>query len=319
MVGLEGIGAALVLPAMVALIAGNYQSKDRKVAYAVIGGVAGAGIAIGPIVGGWATTKLSWRVVFVGEVVLVLFILAMSRFVADALRSGPKPRLDYVGSVLSAVGLGDRARGAAVHDVGSAASERLPDRAVRVSITPFVIAGGVALLWAFVRWEQHREASGADPLVHLNLVKIPPVRSGLGGLFTQNLILMGVFFTIPLYLQLVLGLNALDTGIKMLPVSIAMLVASAVGSRLSNRFPVRSIVRAGLIRHRGCDRLLATIKPDLNGPAFAISMALLGAGMGLMISQLGNVVQSSVDASGRGEAAACSSPVNNSALRWVWP
>ena len=76
---LEGLGAALVMPALVALIAGNYEGKDRNVAYAVIGGVAGAGIAIGPILGGWATTELSWRVVFVGEVVLVLAILAMSQ------------------------------------------------------------------------------------------------------------------------------------------------------------------------------------------------------------------------------------------------
>ena len=88
---LEGIGASLVLPAMVALIAGNFEGKDRKVAYAVIGGVAGAGIAVGPILGGWATTVLSWRVVFAGEVVLVIGIFVMTRFVADALRSGPKP------------------------------------------------------------------------------------------------------------------------------------------------------------------------------------------------------------------------------------
>src|SRR6478672_11080651 len=103
---LEGLGAALVLPALAALIAGNYSGKDRKIAYAVIGGVAGAGIAIGPILGGWATTELSWRVVFAGEVVLVAFILATTRFIADAPRSGTKPRLDYVGTVLSASGLG---------------------------------------------------------------------------------------------------------------------------------------------------------------------------------------------------------------------
>ncbi|MCB0954309.1 MAG: MFS transporter, partial [Microthrixaceae bacterium] len=80
----EGVGAALVLPALAALIAGNFEGPGRKIAYAVIGGVAGAGIAIGPILGGWATTELSWRIVFVGEVVLVLFILAMVRLIADA-------------------------------------------------------------------------------------------------------------------------------------------------------------------------------------------------------------------------------------------
>ena len=103
---LEGIGAALVLPAMAALIAGNFEGESRKGAYAIIGGVAGAGIAVGPILGGWATTELSWRVVFAGEVVLVLFILAMTRYVVDTPIEGEKPRLDGVGSVLAATGLG---------------------------------------------------------------------------------------------------------------------------------------------------------------------------------------------------------------------
>ena len=103
---LEGIGAALVLPAMAALIAGNFEGKERKAAYAVIGGVAGAGIAVGPIVGGWATTNYSWRYVFLGEVVLVMFILAMTRLVKDAARPERIPRLDYLGSLLSIVGLG---------------------------------------------------------------------------------------------------------------------------------------------------------------------------------------------------------------------
>ena len=114
---------------------------------------------------------------------------------------------------------------------------------------------------------------------------------------------MGVFFTIPLYLQLVLGLDALQTGLKMLPASIAMFVAAAAGSRLSTRYSVRSITQAGLaIICASCVLLLATIRPDLADAAFALSMALLGVGMGFVASQLGLVVQSSVDASGRGEA-----------------
>ena len=167
----------------------------------------------------------------------------------------------------------------------------------------FVITLGAVLLYGFVRWERHREAIGADPLVHLDLLRIPPVQSGVVGLFAQNLILMGVFFVVPLYLQLVLGLNALETGIKMLPVSITMFLASAAGSRLSGRFPVRSIVRTGLtITGIAVLLLLATVQPELSESSFALAMAVLGVGMGLIVSQLGNVVQSSVDVSGRGEA-----------------
>jgi Na+/melibiose symporter-like transporter len=154
-----------------------------------------------------------------------------------------------------------------------------------------------------VRWQRRREAMGTDPLVHLDLLSVPPLRAGLAGLLSQNLILMGIFFTVPLYLQLVLGLDALDTGLRMLPVSITMFVTSALGSRLSLRFPVRSIVRAGLwVTTASAAVLLAVIEPELQSPGFTVSMALLGVGMGLMASQLGNVVQSSVDASGRGEA-----------------
>jgi len=301
---LEGLGAAMVLPALAALIAGNYEGPERKVAYAVIGGVAGAGIAIGPILGGWATTELTWRVVFAGEVVLVLVILAMSRLIGDAPNTGRTPRLDYVGTVLSASGLGTVVLGVLQSTTwGWVQPKDSPVEPFGFALTMFVIALGAGLIWSFVAWQRHLEAAGRDPLVHLDLVKIPPLRSGLAGLFSQNLIMMGIFFVVPLYLQLVLGLDALDTGIKMLPVSITMFLTSALGSRLSSRCPVRTIVRAGLtVTVVAVLVLLATVQPELTDARFAWSMALLGIGMGLMVSQLGNVVQSSVDASGRGEA-----------------
>lgn len=301
---LEGVGAALVMPAMAALTAGNFEGAQRKVAYAVLGGVAGAGIAVGPILGGWATTELSWRVVFAGEVVLVVGILVMTRFVADAAGGRSRPRLDGVGSVLSAAGLGAVVLGILQSSTwGLVAPKSSPVEPFGFSLAPFVIAAGVVLLWGFVRWQRRREATGTDPLVHLELLQVPPLRAGLAGLVTQNLILMGVFFVVPLYLQLVIGLDALGTGIRMLPVSIAMFLASAAGSRLSSRYPVRSVVRAGLGTILvAVLALLTTVEPQLARPDFALAMGLLGVGMGLMASQLGNVVQSSVDASGRGEA-----------------
>jgi EmrB/QacA subfamily drug resistance transporter len=302
---LEGLGAALVLPAMVALIAGNFEGASRKVAYAVIGGVAGAGIAVGPILGGWATTEYSWRIIFAGEVVLVALILVMTPKVVDAVRTGPAPKLDIGGSVLSAAGLGLVVLGVLQSSSWGwvQPKEDSPVTPFGFSLTVFVIGLGVVLLWAFTQWQRHRESTGRDPLVHLALLKVAPLRAGLIGLFSQNLILMGVFFTIPLYLQLVIGLDALETGLKMLPVSITMFLASAAGSRLSGRYPVRSIVRAGLATAVVATlMLLATIEPELDNPSFLASMAVLGVGMGLIASQLGNVVQSSVDASGRGEA-----------------
>ena len=301
---LEGIGAALVLPALAALIAGNYEDGDRVIAYSVIGGVAGAGIAVGPILGGWATTELSWRVVFIGEVVVVLLILAGIRLLRDAIRPGRAPHLDGVGATLSALGLGLIVLGVLQgSNWGWVRPKNSPVEPFGFSLVPFMIMAGAIALFLFVRWQHRRERSGHDPLVHLAILRVPALRSGLQTFLSQNLILMGVFFVVPLYLQLVLGLDALDTGIHMLPVSIAMFLTSAAGSWLAARFPTRTIIRVGLIVVAGSVLgLLDTVDPELNGTAFGVCMALLGIGLGLIASQLGNVVQSSVDESGRSEA-----------------
>src|SRR5262245_57850334 len=102
---LEGVGAAMVLPALVALTAGSYTGRARATAYGVLGGVAGAGIAVGPILGGWVTTNLTWRLIFAGEVVLVIAILVATRLLREPRREDRPPPLDWVGSVLSALGL----------------------------------------------------------------------------------------------------------------------------------------------------------------------------------------------------------------------
>lgn len=301
---LEGIGAALVLPALAALVAGNFEGRARTAAYAVIGGVAGAGIAVGPILGGWVTTTLTWRLVFVGEVVVGLAILVGMRWLDDVPLQGEPPRLDVVGAVLSAVGMSVAVLGVLVSSTwGWLQPKDSPVEPFGFALTPFVVAAGLGVLWGFVRWQRHREANGQDPLVHLGLFGVAPLRAGVSSLFAQNLILMGVFFTIPLYLQLVLGLDALETGIRMLPVSVAMFVTSMAGARLASRFPARVLVRAGLVVIvLAVVQLMGTVAPTLDGSAFALGMALLGVGMGLLASQLGNVVQSSVGPAERSEA-----------------
>lgn len=300
---LEGVGAALVLPALVALIAGNYRDRDRVTAYAVIGGVAGAGIAVGPIVGGWATTELSWRVVFVGEVVIVLVVLAAIRLIDD-IPADRRPALDWVGSVISALGLGMIVFGFLQANAwGWLEPKNSPIEPFGYSLTPFMVVGGLAMLWLFSWWERRRSDRGMDPLFKLDLLQIPALRAGLSTFGAQNLILMGVFFTIPLYLQLVVGLDALETGLRMLPISVAMFVTSSCGGLLSSRWAPRSVVRVGLVFVLVAILVLVgTVEPDLAGLPFALAMALLGVGMGLLASQLGNVVQSSVGDADRGEA-----------------
>jgi MFS family permease len=301
---LEGIGAAMVLPAMVALVASNFRGPDRALAYGVLGGVAGAGIAVGPILGGWATTELSWRVVFAGEVVVVIGILLGMRLIQEPARSGPAPRLDWFGCVLSAAGLGVMVLGVLqASNWGWLMPRSSPVEPFGLSLTPFVIAAGALILAGFRAWERRRERIGEEPLVHLNLIAIPRLRSGLAMLLTQNLVLMGIFFTVPLFLQVVQGLDALETGVRMLPASVGLFVAALTGAALAKRFPAKALVRAGLaIVLAAVLLLLDTIEPDLDNASFLFAMGVLGVGMGLIVSQLGNVVQSSVEDPDRSEA-----------------
>jgi EmrB/QacA subfamily drug resistance transporter len=302
--GLEGIGAALVMPAMVALVAGNFRGPDRAVAYGVLGGVAGAGIAVGPILGGWATTELSWRVVFAGEVVVAIAILIGIRLIEEPPRPARLPRLDWVGSILSAAGLGILVLGVLqASNWGWLQPRNSPIEPFGFSLTPFVVAAGALILAGFVAWERRREARGEDPLVHLGLLRRPPLRSGMAMLVSQNLILMGVFFTVPLFLQVVHGLDALETGVRMLPASVGLFASAVVGSALAKRFSPRTLVRVGLaIAFVSTLLLLDTIDTTLDDAAFLIAMGVLGIGMGLIVSQLGNVVQSAVGDEDRSEA-----------------
>ncbi|WCO67832.1 MFS transporter [Iamia majanohamensis] len=300
---LEGLGAALVMPALAALVAGNYEGRDRATAYAVIGGLAGAGVAVGPLLGGWVTTNLTWRLVFAGEVVLVVVALLLTGWIRDVGRAEPRPHIDGVGIVLSASGLAVAVYGVLQSATwGWLAPRSAPFEVLGFAPTPFVIGAGLALLWAFAAWQRRREGQGRDPLVRMALLVVPPLRAGLTTQLAQTLILLGFFFAIPLYLQVVQGLDAFETGIRLLPVSVTMLLASLSGPLLSRWASPRTVVRLGLgTLVAGGALLLGTIDPVLDDGAFAVAMAVIGTGNGLIVSQLGNVLQSSVDDQARSE------------------
>lgn len=301
---IEGLGAALVLPCMVALVAGNYTGKDRALAYGVLGGLSGAGVAVGPLLGGWVTTNLTWRLVFAGEVVIVIGMLATVRWVRAVAPTKPAARLDVVGVVLSAAGLALIVLGVLQSGTwGWLRPRNSPWEPLGFALTPFVIAGGFVLLALFRLWEGRTERLGRDPLVRFALFKIVALRSGLIMVLAQGLILLGLFFVIPLFLQVVHGLSAFDTGVRLLPVSVTMLAAAAAGPVINRAVGSRTIVQISLVVLFAADLLLlATIKPELNGALFALSMAVLGIGMGLLASQLGNIVQGSVGEADRSEA-----------------
>lgn len=301
---LEGVGAALVLPALVALTAANFEGKARAAAYGVLGGVAGAGIAVGPILGGWVTTNLTWRLVFAGEVVIVIGILLATRLLSEPATDRETRGLDWVGSVLSALGLGLIVFGVLqASNWGWLQPRSSPITPLGFSLTPFVIAAGAVVLAGFRAWERRREEGGLAPLVRFKLFRIRALRSGLGMFMAQNAILMGIFFTVPLYLQVVQGYDAFKTGVQMLPVSITMLITAMGASRFAGRWSARAIVRVGLgMLVLATILLIATIEPHINTTPFAIAMAVIGIGMGLIASQLANAVQSTVTDADRSEA-----------------
>jgi MFS family permease len=306
----EGLGAAMVIPAIAALIVTIYQGKDRALAYGLVGGVAGAAIAAGPLIGGWVTTNYSWRYVFVGEVVVVIAILLVRNRLPAAAFEGRKPKLDYVGATLSALGLALIVLGVLQSSTWGWIQPHDPPTVNGHDITPFglspvpfIVLGGAGLLAAFMWWERRRERKGMDTLLELALLRIPTLRAGLATLTMQQLLLMGTFFVLPLYLQIVLGLDAFETGKRLFPMSISMLIAALLGPRFAARWAPRIVAQLGLIAIAlAALVLVGTIGPTLSGPKFGIGLAIFGVGAGLLLSQLGNVIMSSVDQSQTNEA-----------------
>ena len=300
---IEGLGAALILPALAALTAGNYSGKDRAFAYATLGGVAGLGAAAGPMIGGAATTYLSWRVVFAGEVLVIVFILLTVRWIIDVpAEKGVK--LDAVGAVLCASGLSLVVLGVLqASQWGWILPKDSPIEPLGLSLSPFMVIGGLALLGFAYIWLERRDKAGKPTLFAPRLLSIPPLTSGLTMNMMQNLLTAGVLFTVPLFMQVVLGYDAFETGVALLPLSIALMATALSGPRLAMMWAPRRIVRLGLIVLLvGSCLMLATVEADLDTVQFGISLAFVGAGVGLLASQLGNVIQSSVGTKERSEA-----------------
>jgi EmrB/QacA subfamily drug resistance transporter len=315
----EGLGAVLVIPAIAALIVTQYQGKDRALAYGLIGGAAGAAVATGPLIGGWVTTTFSWRWVFAGETVVVVAILLLRRRMAQAGKPEHPPKLDYVGAALSALGLGLIVFAVLKSSTWGWVEPVRPPEIGGHEITPlgfspvlFLIVAGLGVLVGFAAWERRREEHGKDALLDRRLLRIKRLRAGLGTLTVQQLVLMGTFFVLPVFLQVVLGLDAFDTGKRLFPMSIAMLIAALGGPRLAARWSPKLVAQGGLIAIViAAVLLVGTVDVELNGPAFAIALAIFGVGAGLMISQLGNVIMSSVPQEQSNEAGGLQGTAQN--------
>jgi MFS family permease len=303
----------------VSLIAATYSGKQRALAFGVIGGVAGAAVAVGPLIGGWVTTEFSWRYVFAAETVIVTVILLLRRRLRKAPAVEHPPQLDLVGAALSATGLGLAVFGilkssewGLIEPRGALTINGTEITPFGFSVVPFFILAGCGCLAAFALWEQRRDREGRDVLLDRSLLRNEPLRAGLTTLMMQQLILLGTFFVLPVYLQVVLGLDAFDTGKRLFPMSVAMFVAAMLGPRLAAGFAPKRVAQAGLVALvLAAVLLLGTIDVELDESGFAIALVVFGIGAGLLLSQLSNVIMSSVDPGKTNEAGGLQGTAQN--------
>jgi len=316
---LEGLGATLVMPAIQTLVTSNYSGKDRALAYGILGGIVASAIALGPIIGGWLTTEYTWRLAFGGEVVIVLIILLLSRYILDApLETEEKPRLDIVGSIISALGMGLIVFGILLAGTYGWWEARHPFSIGGIEISPFgfsptpvFIAAGIILV-GFALWELHVINLGRMPLVRLDVLRDRRVTSGIFVQMVQTVLIGGFLFSMALFLQIALGLNAMQTGFLYLPLSMPLLIASLTASRLSSRIAPKRIIQVGLlVLIAGLLLAIATINVEVKGFALLTGFALIGIGAGVIASQIMNLVLSQVVSERTSETAALMSTSQN--------
>jgi MFS family permease len=292
---LEGVGAVLILPSIVALVAGNFPVPRRPAAYGMVAAAGAIAVAVGPLVGGFCTTYFSWRWVFAGEVVLVLVILLLARRISDA-PPETRPRLDFVGAVLSAAGLGAFVFGILrSSEWGWIRPKSGAPSWAGLSPTLWLILIGLFVIWVFFRWEARLDGQGKEPLVRPEMLRNEQLVGGLNMFFFQYLTQAGLFFVVPLYLSVCLGLSALATGARLLPLSITLLIAAVGIPRLFPRVSPRLVVRGGLLALlAGTVVLLAALDRDAGPEIVFVPMLLIGLGIGALASQLGAVTVSAV-------------------------
>jgi MFS family permease len=292
---LEGVGAALILPAIVALVAANFGPEGRPRAYGLVMAAGAVAVAVGPLIGGLFTTYLSWRLVFAGEVLIVLAILALTRRIEDE-PPGKRPRIDLLGVVLSAAGLGLAVFGVLRSSVwGWVAPKPDAPELFGVSAVVWLILGGLFLIWLFYEWESRLERRGDEPLVRPSMLQNVQLGGGLRMFFFQYFVQSGVFFVVPLFLSVSLGLSAIDTGVRLLPLSITLLLAAAGIPRFRPNANPRRVVQVALVAmFAGTVVLLAAIDEDASAEIVTLPLLLLGFGIGALASQLGAVTVSAV-------------------------
>jgi EmrB/QacA subfamily drug resistance transporter len=291
---LGGLGASLLLPAMQSLIHGNFEGAAQKQVYALVGASAAIAAAIGPLLGGFITTFLSWRVGFALELVIIAIVLVNLGRVRDVPYTGDR-RIDYLGAVFSVLGMGGIVLGILAWQEGAEAIGLL-------------LAVGVVGLGSLAWWLVHRKRAGQVTLIDPDLFKSANFRLGVSGQLLQQVALGGAMIALPIFLQMVLEYNALQAGLSLAPLSLSMfVVALAAGRRAGDRRPA-SIIRVGFALLVVGTLILIPLVPRADsGLWMAGPLVVMGCGLGLLVSQLNNFTLAPISEERISEAAGVNS------------
>ncbi len=283
---LEGLGSALIVPAINTLVRANFEGSKRASAYGTLFGVAAAGAAFGPLIGGWVTTEYSWRYAFIGEAIIVVIVLLSSGLIKDAPAVVPKPKLDPLGVVLSVAGMGMFVLGVL----------QTTTRGWTDPLVLGLILGGLAVLGVFAWRAVGRERLRLPTLVRPSIFKHRGISVGLPVLSTQLFAQAGLLFLVPVFTQTVLGFDAFETGLTLLPLSIGVLVTSVSTPPLGRKIYPKYIIQAGLVLLFIGGYVLATsLDGATSGSDLRWGLLIGGVAIGLVAGQLPNLILSSVD------------------------
>ena len=296
-----GLGASLLLPAMQSLIHGNFEGAAQKKVYALVGASAAIAAAVGPLIGGFVTTFLSWRVGFLLELVVIGVVLAGIGLVRDVPFTGDR-RVDFVGAVLSVLGMGGIVLSILVWQEGGEA------------VLALLVIGAVSLtsLWF---WLVRRKKAGNVTLLDPDLLRSAIFRLGISAQMLQQIALGGAMIALPLFLQMVLEYNALQAGLSLAPLSLTMFfVAILAGRRVGRRRPA-AIIRIGFgLLVIGMAMLMPIVPRADSGLWLAIPLVIAGAGLGVLVSQLNNYTLAPISGERISEAAGVNSAAGSFGL-----
>jgi EmrB/QacA subfamily drug resistance transporter len=298
---LGGIGASLLLPAMQSLIHGNFDGAARTQVYALVGAAAAIAAAVGPLLGGFITTFLSWRVGFLLEVVIIAVVLLGIKLVLDVPYTGPRT-IDLVGSLLSVLGMGGLVLGILAWQEGGESVGAL-------------LATGVIAMGALAYWLVRRKRAGKPTLIDPDLFSSKLFRFGISEQMLQQIALGGVMIALPIFLQMVLEYNALQAGLSLAPLSLSMFGVAVLAGKKSGKRRPASIIRLGFVLLTVGVAVLIPIVPRAEfGWALLVPLLIAGSGLGLMVSQLNNYTLSPISDERVSEAAGVNSAAGSFGL-----